>query len=291
MPRCILAGRQSRGVIHPDWCRSCSTQSYIHIFFRNRIIVSHCLNPHLHLLPAVPHSAYTMLAPDSNPAEPDPARSGPVPTKPHRFRSSSGCLTCRLRKKKCDERKPKCIACTRNCQQCTWPAAPMSRNVRDPVPYVVPQERTSSPDQVDTSVRWSIRTGSFLSPLRASALTDISNILFAHYLAETGSLLSALPPGGNNPFLTVLVPLCCNDDLLMHSLLALSGSHMGFQSTGIEVYMATCRHYSIAIRTLRNCICDFTAMDASRAMRILLALMMLSVFEVSVPINSGLTLK
>lgn len=238
-----------------------------------------------------PYSAYTMLPSDSNLAEPEPARSGPVPTKPHRFRSSTGCLTCRRRKKKCDERKPKCIACTRNYQQCTWPAAPVRRDARDPVPYVAPQERTSSADQVDPSVRWSIRTGSFLSPLRASALTDISNILFAHYLAETGSLLSALPPGGNNPFLTVLVPLCCNDGLLMHSLLALSGSHMGLQSAGIEVYTATCRHYSIAIRTLRNCIRDFTAMDASRAMRTLLALMMFSFFEVSVSIHSGLALR
>lgn len=222
---------------------------------------------------------------------PVPARSGPVPTKLHRFRSSTGCLTCRRRKKKCDERKPRCIACTRNYQQCTWPAATARRNAQHPVPYVALQERTSSPDQVDPLVPWSIRTGSFLSPLRASALTEISNILFAHYLAETGSLLSALPPGGNNPFLTVLVPLCCNDDLLMHSLLTLSGSHMGFQSTRIEVYTATCRHYSIAIRTLRDCICDFTTSDASRAMRILLALIMLSFFEVSVPLIWAILLK
>lgn len=207
----------------------------------------------------------------------------PVPTKPHRFRSLTGCLTCRRRKKKCDETRPKCMACNRNHERCTWPAAAVRRNARNPVP-----ERTSRPDEVDPSVTWSSLTGAFLSPLRASALTETSSILFAHYLAETGRLLSALPPGSDNPFLTVLVPLCCNDDLLMHSLLALSGSHMGLGSSGIEVYTATYRHYSIAIRTLRGCICDFTTPDTARTMRILIVLMMLAFFEVRVPKNPSL---
>lgn len=36
-------------------------------------------------------------------------------------RSKSGCLTCRKRKKKCDELKPRCSGCTRNILQCVWP--------------------------------------------------------------------------------------------------------------------------------------------------------------------------
>ncbi|CAI5756955.1 unnamed protein product [Candida verbasci] len=38
-------------------------------------------------------------------------------------RTKTGCLTCRKRKKKCDEDKinGKCQACTRNCLDCTWP--------------------------------------------------------------------------------------------------------------------------------------------------------------------------
>ncbi|KAE8140069.1 fungal-specific transcription factor domain-containing protein [Aspergillus pseudotamarii] len=197
-----------------------------------------------------------------------------APKKPHRFRSLTGCLTCRRRKKKCDETRPKCMGCNRNHEQCIWPPAPARRNGRNPVP-----KRTSSPEEVNPSVPWLNLAGAFLSPLRASALTKTSSILFAHYLAETSGLLSALPRGCDNPFLTVLVPLCCNDDLLMHSLLALSGSHMGLKSSGIEVYTATYRHYSIAIRTLRDCICDLTTPDTARAMRILIVLMMLSLFE------------
>lgn len=36
-------------------------------------------------------------------------------------RSKSGCLTCRNRKKKCDESKPLCKGCRRNFLQCIWP--------------------------------------------------------------------------------------------------------------------------------------------------------------------------
>ena len=39
----------------------------------------------------------------------------------HHPRTRSGCLTCRRRRKKCDELKPTCLACWRNCIQCTWP--------------------------------------------------------------------------------------------------------------------------------------------------------------------------
>lgn len=38
-----------------------------------------------------------------------------------RTRKRTGCLTCRLRHKKCDERKPVCVGCERNWVQCRWP--------------------------------------------------------------------------------------------------------------------------------------------------------------------------
>ncbi|CUS20858.1 LAQU0S01e16204g1_1 [Lachancea quebecensis] len=41
--------------------------------------------------------------------------------RPKRKRSVHGCLTCRARRKKCDEKKPICGGCERNFVQCTWP--------------------------------------------------------------------------------------------------------------------------------------------------------------------------
>ncbi|KAK6225699.1 hypothetical protein QIS74_01746 [Colletotrichum tabaci] len=49
-------------------------------------------------------------------------------TKPRRtlagpiFRVRTGCLTCRGRKKKCDETKPRCRGCERNKLDCQWPS-------------------------------------------------------------------------------------------------------------------------------------------------------------------------
>lgn len=37
------------------------------------------------------------------------------------LRVRTGCLTCRVRKKKCDERKPVCTGCSRNHLTCHWP--------------------------------------------------------------------------------------------------------------------------------------------------------------------------
>ncbi|EPE07504.1 c6 transcription factor [Ophiostoma piceae UAMH 11346] len=50
-------------------------------------------------------------------------KTAKFPTKLRRNypRSRNGCLTCRHRKKKCDEVKPDCTGCTRNRLSCVWP--------------------------------------------------------------------------------------------------------------------------------------------------------------------------
>lgn len=123
--------------------------------------------------------------------------------------------------------------------------------------------------------------------MRASTLTETSSLLFTHYMSEMANVLSSFSPDGNNPFVTLLVPLCCNDDLLMHSLLALSGVHMKSRNPGIEVSLATYRHYSVVIKTIRGCISEQTALDVPQALRMLLTLMILSFFEV-IPSTLGL---
>lgn len=48
---------------------------------------------------------------------------------PGALRSTTGCLTCRRRKKKCNEQKPVCIGCDRNRLQCRWPTVVSSGRV------------------------------------------------------------------------------------------------------------------------------------------------------------------
>ncbi|KAH9234870.1 hypothetical protein K456DRAFT_1834740, partial [Colletotrichum gloeosporioides 23] len=50
-----------------------------------------------------------------NSSKPRRTLAGPI------FRVRTGCLTCRGRKKKCDETKPRCRGCERNRLECKWP--------------------------------------------------------------------------------------------------------------------------------------------------------------------------
>lgn len=51
-----------------------------------------------------------------------PPRPGVTPRKrPKYTRSKTGCLTCRVKKIKCDEAKPICTRCTHGHRECTWP--------------------------------------------------------------------------------------------------------------------------------------------------------------------------
>lgn len=45
------------------------------------------------------------------------------PAKPRVRRVHTGCVTCKKRKRKCDEARPKCGDCVRLCLPCGWPAA------------------------------------------------------------------------------------------------------------------------------------------------------------------------
>ncbi|KAH7144498.1 fungal-specific transcription factor domain-containing protein [Dactylonectria estremocensis] len=66
-------------------------------------------------------------------------------------RSRTGCLTCRRRKKKCDEQKPACGGCERNMLDCNWPTYPtvfvgaQRRQARSPpVSILAHQQSTTS---------------------------------------------------------------------------------------------------------------------------------------------------
>lgn len=64
-----------------------------------------------------------------------------------RQKTTTGCLVCRRRRKKCDEFRPRCSPCTRNMLDCHWPS-----NRQDRVPALA-----TSPQTEPKSVRQSQR--------------------------------------------------------------------------------------------------------------------------------------
>ncbi|KAJ8509073.1 hypothetical protein ONZ45_g8723 [Pleurotus djamor] len=52
--------------------------------------------------------------------------------RPKYTRSKTGCLTCRVKKIKCDETKPSCMRCTHGQRDCTWPEGVPARKKSTP---------------------------------------------------------------------------------------------------------------------------------------------------------------
>ncbi|TDL26232.1 hypothetical protein BD410DRAFT_573060 [Rickenella mellea] len=64
----------------------------------------------------------------------------PQRKRPKYTRSKTGCLTCRMKKIKCDEAKPSCQRCTHGQRECTWP-----ENL--PAKKKVPSRKSSAADE------------------------------------------------------------------------------------------------------------------------------------------------
>ncbi|EAS28826.3 uncharacterized protein CIMG_07572 [Coccidioides immitis RS] len=71
-----------------------------------------------------------------------------------RLRTRTGCLECRRRRKKCDEKRPLCAGCSRNGLRCTWPSEyqPVDRRRRCPSP-ASPSASSPSPSCNGTSTQ------------------------------------------------------------------------------------------------------------------------------------------
>ena len=238
------------------------------------------------------------------------------------FRVKTGCLTCRQRRKKCDERKPNCTGCTRNFLSCQWPKtttgnssvhqgkktnrvqgvpskASITNGDMQHTVFTVEQCRdsleTESPISAEGKATpcgikergtgylafWRSVTASFQSPDRAILLTPSSFLLLQHYLEDTGTFLVPRPRT-RNPFITHVLPLAYCDDLLMHAVLALSGTQLSYQRVGdLEIHAATQSHYSALLRGLRLAFNDTTPQDdLRRVLRLLLILVLLCHVEV-----------
>lgn len=249
-----------------------------------------------------------------------PATSRPRPKlRPNYPRSRNGCLTCRKRKKKCDEIRPLCQNCTRKDLECKWPARNAERKSNEEGPEIgavstsghvaespVQTAFLSAPagNSEDTfregdslithpesgvavpSIPWNPMLGSFMGPDRACSMRPASMRFLEHYLARTGVMLAMVPPS-KSPFMTTLVPTAYMDDLLMHVMLAVSGAHLSFnQPENEETTQATLSHYYSVIRNIRKEIGHSDLQnDPTKTVRLLLVLIMLCHYEVSQPVQ------
>jgi len=166
-------------------------------------------------------------------------------------------LTCRQRRKKCDQERPTCLACRRNNLLCEW-AENKEANARTSTALAPPQLGFQAP-RSDNSSR---QTAPFLPIVLSHGgthsgclqQTPWSRLLFDHYLKQTSVILgTSTTRGERSPFQTLVVQQAASDDLLMNVVLAVSGTHLNFNDeVAPEIRSATGTHYGTVLRRLRQ---------------------------------------
>ncbi|KAF1983487.1 hypothetical protein K402DRAFT_162654 [Aulographum hederae CBS 113979] len=154
-------------------------------------------------------------------------------SKAPKGRSKTGCITCRRRKKKCDETKPSCLHCQKNNVHCEgYPPKDFWQSGRSK------KGRTMSID------------GPRELPILIEGIeSDLDRFFFEHFSVNVSRVLS-LFTDKHNPFKEILLPMATSHRGLMHSLLCLSGSHLYAREPTEQFEARQWHHYRKAVENL-----------------------------------------
>lgn len=211
----------------------------------------------------------------------------------YRKRTTTGCLTCRMRRKKCNEGKPMCIGCQRNHLICTWPGdgkkpqeVSLSRAKAQNLPMTTdvtiskPRCRACTPDTLaapPTILTWNTKTIPYPLDLMPGLRQKSDKHFFDHYLNVTALQLAgrAYP---RNPFLSHLIPVAYQDARVVQCLLALSGAQLCCQSNEYEHNARS--HYAVSLRSVKHALLGWHSLNATDLAGLLTTTLLLCFFEV-----------
>ncbi|PHH89647.1 hypothetical protein CDD83_5607 [Cordyceps sp. RAO-2017] len=137
-------------------------------------------------------------------------------TKVTKGRSKTGCITCRKRKKKCDEAKPRCMNCEKNAVVCEG--------------YHEKQLWRSGKERAEEErIRRECLPVVTIQPIFHGVETTEDRIFWRHYVNHFSNVLT-IEGEAKNAFKDVILQLANKHQGLMHSVLALSSNHIDFDS-------------------------------------------------------------
>ncbi|KAI0006754.1 fungal-specific transcription factor domain-containing protein [Xylariaceae sp. FL0662B] len=137
-------------------------------------------------------------------------------------RSKTGCITCRKRKKKCDEAKPRCLNCEKNAVVCEgyhektiWKSgkekAEEERQKRHSLPHIT------------------------LQPIFQGVETPEDMVFLNHYISHLSGVLT-VEGQHKNAFKDMLLHMAVEHRGLMHSILSLASRHIDYDTPyGIKI--------------------------------------------------------
>ncbi|KAK0649352.1 fungal-specific transcription factor domain-containing protein [Cercophora newfieldiana] len=139
-----------------------------------------------------------------------------VANKITKGRSKTGCLTCRKRKKKCDEAKPRCMNCEKNAVVCEgYPEKQIWKSGKEKAE----EERMRSRSLPLIA----------LQPIYKGLETVEDRIFWKHYNEQLSAVLT-VEGEHKNAFKDMMIPIAVKHQGLMHSILSLASKHMDFDT-------------------------------------------------------------
>lgn len=164
---------------------------------------------------------------DLSPTQPKPKRPRGRPrkhplttaintSKITKGRSKTGCITCRKRKKKCDEAKPRCMNCEKNAVVCEgYHEKKLWRSGKEKAVHV----HQSTEDAVVFNMQ----------PLFHGVVNAEDRIFWKHYYVNLSNVLT-VEGEAKNAFKDIILPLANNHQGVMHSILAMSSKHIDYDT-------------------------------------------------------------
>lgn len=154
--------------------------------------------------------------------------------------SFTGCMTCRGRKVKCDELKPRCYKCSKLSLACRWgPQTSQSTPQNDHCSSALANVKFPQADILPYKVETLIDHGS----------VDRETIPYInHFVRFCSRFLIYADDSETNPFSRELVPSAIGCSALLHAVVALAAGHLARLQPGHD---RTARnHYALALREL-----------------------------------------
>lgn len=201
-------------------------------------------------------------------------------------RSRTGCLTCRLRRKKCDEDGPVCVGCKRNHLICQWPSTTTAK-VKSTAHEVI---RSDSHDTVDDQgVCQDVLDDAELSPRGNSLAPHMSTVprvlreennrrLLDYFMTVTAKRMAGKTVP-ENPFLTYNIKISLDSDILQHGILAITASHLSYRDPSMTQISRT--HYAVALRGVKYAMTRWQSCSVTDRISLLAGVFSLCWFEVS----------
>lgn len=208
---------------------------------------------------------------------------------PKRFRAKykrqqTGCLTCRRRRKRCDEAHPECQSCRRNHVACTWSELRPGRSAAADRTNLA-ADAACLPSGAIVPPNGGVVLARPLSPSpamrQAFERAPASAPLYDFFAQNTCHALS-LKPAGKDVFARHVVQLSCSDEVMAHCVLALGGVHLNWNNQADwQTQCSVSAHYSFVLAGLRKDAGAVRKADAVQCLEVAFKILTVCHIEVS----------